>query len=115
MKFSPESACATLAGAPKIQGRSTQGSLWTLKRHLCDGLCKLAHPAHDLEGFAQYLRTADEQALISTTPWTDPPNPGLHFEPPLEAVTDRLISIANSKWDVEKGSSTTRSRTSSWF
>jgi hypothetical protein len=106
MKFSPESVRAALEGAPKIQGRPTQGTLWTLKRHLCDGLRKLSHPDHDLEGFAPYLRTADEQALILTTPWTDPPNPGPHFEPPLTAVTDRLISIANSKWDVKRSSMT---------
>ena len=97
MKFSPESVRAALAGAPKLQGRPTQGTLWALKRHLCDGLRKLAHPKHDLEGFAPYLHTAKEQALIPVIPWTDPPNPGPHFKPPLEALTDRLISIANSK------------------
>lgn len=34
--------------------------------------------------------------------WTDPINPGQYFTPPQHAVTDRLISIAENKWDAEK-------------
>ena len=41
-------------------------------------------------------------ALISTTEWVTPTNPEALFEPPLEAASDYLISIAQAQWDGEK-------------
>ena len=96
MKHSVEAVRAALGAPPRITARPTQTSLWALKTHLINGLWTMAHPDHPDEGFGPYLRTAEEQALVSPNTWTDPANPGHFFVPSQAAVTDRLISVKES-------------------
>ena len=93
MKFDPEAIRSILAGYPTIEGRPTQKSLWDLKFHLINGLRKVAHPTYKHEGFAPYLRTIEEQALVQNDPWTEPVDPGLCFRPSASATTDRAIEV----------------------
>ena len=81
MKFDPEAVRSLLAGWPTVPGRPTQQSLWSLKLHLINGLRKIAHPVHKHEGYAPYLRTVEEQALVQNDPWNAPVDPGPCFSP----------------------------------
>lgn len=101
MLYSAETIRKMIGTAPTIVGRPTQGGLWTLKTHLINTLHKIHHPDHGNEGFAPYLHMASEQALVSTTPWVDLAEAGDYFEPPIQALTDRHIAIAQAKWTAQ--------------
>ena len=98
MKYTADDVRTAVAGYPRISGRPTQGTLWALKNHLIRGLRKIDHPDHLTEGFGPYLRTADEQALVSPQAWTDPEDMGEYFDPPITAITDRQLTAENNKW-----------------
>ena len=102
MKISPEAVRQLVAGAPKIDGRPTQSTLWALKTHLINALRKIAHPVYRHEGFAPYLRTVEEQALVQNDPWVEPKDPGVCFAPSQAAVTDQIIKIERAKYDANK-------------
>ena len=76
MQYSADDIRTAVSGYPRITGRPTQGTLWALKNHLIRGLRKIDHPEHQTEGFGPYLRTTDEQALVSAQSWMDPANVG---------------------------------------
>ena len=102
MRHTAEAVRAALGAPPRITSRPTQTLLWALKTHLVDGLRTLKHPDHPDKGYAPYIRTNQEQALVSSRPWQDPADPGLFFVPSRSAVTDRLISIEESGWNAQK-------------
>ena len=107
MKFDPEAVRSLLAGWPTVPGRPTQQSLWSLKLHLINGLRKIAHPVHKHEGYAPYLRTVEEQALVQNDPWNAPVDPGPCFRPSASATSDRAIETERNAWDFLKDMSDT--------
>ena len=102
MKYDPEAVRAVLAGYPKITGRPTQKTLWGLKLHLINGLRKISHPVHKHEGYAPYIRTPDEQALVQNDPWTVPRDPGSHFIPSNQALSAARVEAEKSTFDFAK-------------
>ena len=90
-KYSFEAVQKALGTPPVIPGRPTWSTLWPFRCHLIDGLRKLNYPRQEREGFAPYLRTNDEQALVSTIPWQQPADPGQFFRPSARALGNRMI------------------------
>ena len=88
-KYSLEAVQQAIGSPPAVIGRPTQTSLWSLKTHFIDGLRKIPHPDHGTEGWAPYMRTPKEQALIQGRAWRSPPNPGNYFVPTAVALIDR--------------------------
>ena len=102
MKYTADDVRTAVAGYPRISERPTQGTLWALKNFLIRGLRKINHPDHRTEGFGPYLRTANEQALVSPQPWTRPEEMGDYFDPALAAITDRQLTADNNRWTAKK-------------
>ena len=101
-KYSLDAIQQAIGVPPAVIGRPTQTSLWALKTHLIDGLRKIKHPDHGTEGWAPYMRTVDEQALVSGRAWRTPKNPGDYFTPTPSALTDRMIAVEENKFKAEK-------------
>ena len=97
MLYSPEAVRQAIDLPSTITGRSTQGLLWVLKCHLIEGLHELRHPDRLLEGFVPYLRTTEEQTLISTTAWMDPPDRCAYFQLSITAITERQLALEENK------------------
>ena len=102
MQYTPESIRAAIGLLPAITSRPTQGTLWALKSHLIDGLRKIARPTHRHEGFAPYLRTTEEQLLVSNEAWVEPADVGEFFRPSQAALTDCQIAVKESEWKAKK-------------
>ena len=100
--FSCEKIKKAFGNPPVIHGRPTWTSLWALKQYLIDALRKLKYRKHPKEGFAPCLYTNAEQALISNIPWEEPVITAEYFTPSQEALTERMISAEEGKFNYEK-------------
>ena len=81
MEFTSEVVRQTIGASPQIEVRPTQAMLWKLKIHLTNCLQKINHPIHCHEEFVPYLRTTNEQVVVSNNPWQDLSNVREFFTP----------------------------------
>ena len=100
--FSFDKVKKALGTPPVIVGRPNWTSLWDLKSYIIGGLRKLKNPRHPNEGFAPYMRTIDEQALISDIPWEEPTDPGDYFPPTINALTERMVAAEEGEFKHNK-------------
>ena len=102
MRFTCEKVKKAFGNPPVIHGRPTWTSLWALKQYLIDTLRTLKYRKHPKEGFAPYLRTNAEQALISSIPWEEPTITAEYFTPSNEALIERQIAAEEGRFNYEK-------------
>ncbi len=57
------------------------------------------HPVYKHKGFALYLCTVEEQALVQNDPWVVPADPGPYFWPSAAAMTNCAIEVESNAFD----------------
>jgi hypothetical protein len=88
VKYTIDAINAVLQTLHPLPGRPTFGGLWQFNRQLAECLQNLKHPTHTTYGWVGYIMQEKAYALLTKTPWTDPPDVGMFFTVPADAITD---------------------------
>ena len=102
VKYTIDAINAVLQTLQPLPGRPTFGGLWQFNRQLAECLQNLKHPTHTTYGWAGYIMQEKAYALLTKTPWTDPPDVGMFFTVPADAITDTDQKSKEREWTFMK-------------
>ena len=102
VKYTIDAINAVLQTLQPLPGRPTFGGLWQFNRQLAECLRNLKHPTHTTYGWAGYIMQERAYALLTNTPWTDPPDVGMFFTVPDDAITETDQRSREREWNFKK-------------